>query len=199
MSLDLDEKYEIIYAHDEAFAYALAGRIVKKPEVSVWMILIPILFIHHAQRIKEYKEGVKSFANGILSAKTKALDKAYRDAADGIELSYGPGDYFPETELTTAHEQTLAQKQIRVIEVMEAHYKALLLTEGDTLGELIRNVYGRSGRYRDYFNRLMRAEKDLNRYLVENVHANDESAAVVSEIEKNSDALREEEISYFFR
>ena len=72
MPIDLDQKYEIIYAHEEQFAYALAGRVVKKPEASVWMILIPILFIHHAYKINQYKEGVKSFAKGILAAKKKS-------------------------------------------------------------------------------------------------------------------------------
>lgn len=198
MPIDLDQKYEIIYAHEEQFAYALAGRVVKKPEVSVWMILIPILFIHHAYKINQYKEGVKSFAKGILAAKKKALDKAYQDVSSGREISYGPGDYFPDAELTTEHEKTLAQKQTTVIRIMELHYKALLNADGDSLPELLKTVYGTSGQYREYLNRLMKAEKALNQYLVETVHTSSDAAAIVKQIEENCENLRQEEMNQVF-
>lgn len=198
MSLSLDEKYEIIYAHEENFAYALAKRVVKKPEVSVWMILIPILFLHHAHKINQYKAGVKHFAGGILASKKKALDKSYKEASTGEALNYGTDDYFPDVELNTLHERALAQKQAKVIRIMESHYKALFNTQGGSMTELLRKAYGSPGDYRHYFNRLAEAEAELNRYLVENVHSNDESVTVVKQIEKNCQELREEELKAFF-
>lgn len=198
MPLSLDEKYEIIYSHEENFAYALAKRVVKKPEVSVWMILIPILFIHHAHKINQYKTGVKQFAGGILSSKKKALDKSYKEVSTGEELNYGTDDYFPDVELKTLHERALGQKQAKVIRIMESHYKALFNTEGESMTELLRKAYGGTGDYRHYLNRMYEAEKELNRYLVENVHTNGDSIAVVRQIEKSCQELREEELKAFF-
>lgn len=198
MSLSLDEKYEIIYAHEENFAYALAKRVVKKPEVSVWMILIPILFLHHAHKINQYKAGVKQFAGGMLASKKKALDKSYKEASTGEEFDYGTDDYFPDVDLDTQHERVLAQKQAKVIRIMESHYKALFNTEGESMTELLRKAYGGPGDYRHYLNRMYEAEKELNRYLVENVHTNGDSIAVVRQIEKSCQELREEELKAFF-
>lgn len=198
MPLCLEEKYEVIYAHEENFAYALGKRIVKKPEVSVWMILLPILFVHHIQKVNQYKSGVQSFARGILSSKQKALDKAYREVSSGQALSYGPKEYFPDATLETEKDQVLAKKQIKVIRIMEEHYMSLLNAGGDSLEDLLRQAYQSPGKYRSYLERLKAAEQDLNQYLVDHIHTNGESSAVVRHIEKNCDMLREEEIKRLF-
>ena len=198
MALSLEEKYKIIYAHEEAFSFSLAKLVVKKPETSVWMILLPILFVHHAYRINQYKAGVKAFAKGILSSKIKALDKTFKEVSTGEPLSYGVKEYFPDVELQTEHEKTLAQKQITVLRIMETHFKALLNAEGRDLVTLHRWAYGCPDLYRDYFKRLAAAEKALNRYLAQHVHTSEEAAAVVKAIEKHCETLREEELKHFF-
>jgi hypothetical protein len=198
MSLSLDEKYEILFTHEEEFAYTLAKRVIKKPEVSVWMVLLPILFVHHAYRINQYKAGIKAFAKGIMSSKKKALDKSYKEAVTGEALLYDTQDYFPDVELKSLSDKALAQKQEKVIRLMEAHFNALFRAEGDSLGSLLKGAYGSPDRYRQYFNQLKDAEKSLNQYITEHVHDNEEAATVVLEIEKSCEALREEEIRYFF-
>lgn len=198
MPLSLDEKYEMIYAHEEEFTYALARRVVKKPEISVWMILLPILFVHHAYRVNQYKEGVKGFAKGIMSSKLKALDKSYREISSGETIEFETQDYFPDVELKTLSDKALAQKQEKVIRIMESHFRALLNASGETMDELLKNVYRSDREYRQYFEALMEAEKRLNLYLIEKVHTDEATAAVVREIESNCEALREEEVRYFF-
>ena len=198
MSLNLDEKYEIIYMHEEDFAYALAKKVVKKPEVSAWMFLVPILFIHHAYKINQYKAGVKGFAKGIMASKRKALDKVYKEVSSGEKLLYETEDYFPDVELKTLHDKALAQKQEKVIRIMESHFNALLSIEGESMAELLRNAYGSPAQYRQYFDKLTEVEKILNQYLIESVYTNGEATEVVREIEKNCETLREEEVQYFF-
>ncbi len=198
MTLRLDEKYERIYAHEENFAYALAKNIVKKPDMSVWMILLPILFVHHVYRVNQYKAGVKSFAEGILSSRKKALDKTYKEISYGKQLSYGIKDYFPDVDLTAQQDKALAEKQLVVLRIMETHYNALLQAEGENLQAILRKAYGSAGQYRNYFKKLTAAEKEINRHLREHVHTGEDARAVIKAIEQHSERLREEKVKYFF-
>ena len=77
--LKLDRKYALIWSHEEQFAYRLGQEVIDKPVVSVWMIILPVLLVHHMQRVTAYKNAVRGFAQGILEPRQKALDKARRD------------------------------------------------------------------------------------------------------------------------
>lgn len=198
MTQHLDEKYKRIYAHEENFAYTLAKNIVKKPDISVWMILLPVLFVHHIYRVNQYKAGVKSFAEGILLSKKKALDKTYKEISYGKQLSYGIKDYFPDVDLTAEQDKKLAQKQLAVLHILEAHYSALMHAEGESLPAMLRNTYGDANEYRDYFNRLTAAEKEINRHLREHVHTSEAAGGIIKAIEQHSERLREEETAFFF-
>ena len=198
MSRDLKEKYDIIYGYEQQFAFRLAQEVLKKPETSVWMILIPVLFIHHVTKIKEYKANVRSFAKNILSTRQKALDKAYREAEAGKSISYAVEDYFPDVTLVSKKDKILAEKQIRVIRAMEEHYLGMLKIPGKTLEELIRGVYRDSREYRRYLDRLTEAEMEVSRYLMEHFHVTEEARAVARNIECRCEELRELEVKFFF-
>ena len=47
---EYEEKAKMILDHEEWFAESLAIKIVEKPTLSVWMILIPIVFIYYFYR-----------------------------------------------------------------------------------------------------------------------------------------------------
>ncbi|WP_045220826.1 NF038143 family protein [Desulfonatronum thioautotrophicum] len=199
MSLNLREKYDIILDHERQFAYRLAKDVVKKPEVSVWMILLPVLFVHHMMKMTQYKEGIHTFAKNILGTKMKALDKALQDVETGEIQNYGPADYFPNVPLDSEQEIELADKQIRVLSLMEKHYRTLLEQSGGTLEDLVRGAYGSSGTYRYYINKLVEAEEGINRHLRQNFHTSEESGAVMRRIEERMAEMREEELRFFFQ
>ncbi|MFO8112706.1 MAG: NF038143 family protein [Desulfosalsimonadaceae bacterium] len=199
MTLSIDDKYDLIYAHEEQFAYRLGNEVVKKPEVSVWMILIPILFLHHMQKVNQYKAGVRSFAQGILAPQKKALDKAYKEASAGEKIHYDLKDYFSESDITAEKQQrTLAEKQVRVIRVMEEHYLAMLTVSAETFADLLKRAYLNRGEYRRYLNRLEKAEKELYEYLKNEVHTTEASREVIKQIEKSCERLRAEEMRRLF-
>ncbi len=199
MSSDLIRKYEMILSHEEQFAYALARNVVEKPEASAWMILIPILFVHHFMIIKHYKIGVRTFAESILSTKQKALDKAYIEAESGKKVSYDVEDYFPQVSLATSEETILAQKEIKVIKILEDHYRPMLLKHGNTLVELIRKVYPGPEAYRYFLKRLAYKEKEVILYLMDNFHRSEDSRIVARKIEHYCEVLRKEELRLFFQ
>lgn len=196
--MDLDQKYALLYAHEEAFSYRLAQEVVKKPEASVWMILLPVLFVHHFYRVNQYKEGVRSFAENFLSSRKKALDKAYDQALTGKGFDYGMDAYFPDHVLSE-QDKDLAQRQVQAIKVMEEHYLALMQAAGQSLEELVQNAYQSPEKYRRFINRLEETEQELNKYLLENVHTSEDSRIVVRQVEQQCASLREEEIKLFFK
>ncbi|MFO7802331.1 MAG: NF038143 family protein [Desulfovermiculus sp.] len=195
--MDLEQKYELLYAHEEAFSYRLAQEVVKKPEASVWMILLPVLFVHHFYRVNQYKEGVRSFAEHFLSSKKKALDKAYDQALAGKSMDYGMEVYFSAQDLS-GQNMDLVEKQVQVIKVMEAHYLALMQASGQSLEQLVHNAYQEPEQYRRFLNSLEEAEQELNIFLLQNVHTSEESSLVVRQVEQQCAQLREEEIKLFF-
>jgi hypothetical protein len=199
LSADFKEKYDIIYNYEQQFAYRLAKEVVRKPETSAWMILMPVLFVHHMFKITQYKANIHSFAENILSVRLKALDKAFKEAVAGKKISYGLDDYFPGVSLSSDKDRNLADKQLRVIRVMEEHYLAMLEARGKTLEELTLTVYRNVGEYRRYLSRLAEAEKEVSRYLMEHFHTTEESMSVAGNIEKHSADLRELDVSFFFR
>ncbi len=196
MHLSLKEKYDLILAHEERFAYRLGMEVIQKPEVSVWMILIPLLLLHHMIKINQYKTDIRSFAEKIMIPKKKALDKAYDEAATGRKIRYQVRDYFSGMALNSEQDKVLAEKQVRVIQVMEAHYSALLKTSGQSFEEIFKKVYRNRSRYRNYLSDLEKKEKALNEFIQNNIHTSAESREVIREIEKSCRRLREEELNH---
>lgn len=196
--LRLREKYDLIHSHEEQMAYRLAREVINKPEVSVWMILVPILFLHHIYRINQYKAGVHSFAEGMLDPKRKALDKAYLEAGEKNPSECGLSDYFPELVDGSEQQQQIAHKQIKVIRIMQEHYRTLLTKSGRSYEEILRRVYSTSGAYRTYLARLEQAEKELYAHLNKEVYTSEEARAVIKRMEDCSRRMREDELRYLF-
>ncbi|MFP4084215.1 MAG: NF038143 family protein [Desulfonatronovibrio sp.] len=198
MALSIKEKYDLIYAHEEQLAYRLGKEVINKPEVSVWMILIPILFLHHMYKINQYKAGVSSFAKGMLDPRKKALDMAYQDASQGRLSHREVLDYFPELDAGVEQQMKLAQKQVKMIQVLQQHYFSLLRESGQSYEDIIKKAYPSSGDYRRYMNSLEQAEKELYTYLNRKIHTNEESRKIIKNMEKCSQRIREDELRYFF-
>ncbi|MFW5975207.1 MAG: NF038143 family protein [Desulfosalsimonas sp.] len=195
---DLEKKYELILNYEEQFAYTLGREVIDKPEASVWMILLPVLFVHHAYRVNRYKEAVRSFARGILDSRQRALDMARRQIESGAREEIRGEDFFSELDSASERDLVLAEKQLEVIRIQQEHYLRLLDAPGDNYGDLIRNAYNEAGQYREYVSRLTAAEQELNRYLSENVHTDEDSRAVVQRMEDLCADLRGREVKSFF-
>lgn len=197
--MDLKDKYEIIRGYEELFAYRLGREVIDKPEATVWMMLIPILFVHHAYRIKKYKTGVHSFARGILDPRQKALDMALEEIRSGTKDRDLPESaYFPDLEGIGNYDTSLLSRQLKVINLFKSHYRRLLSAEGGDYAGLLKQAYPRAGQYREFVHSLNAAEKDLNRYLAENIHSSEQGRAIVHRMQKNCIDLREEEIRFFY-
>ena len=69
-----DKKY-LIYQEERKFAFAVASHVIDKPQLSLWMILIPVIFVYHFYRLKKYADGRKEFAHNFMITRERALNE----------------------------------------------------------------------------------------------------------------------------
>lgn len=195
--ISLDAKHELIRRQEEILAFDMAKQVIEKPKASIWIIFMPIFFVFQAQKIQKYKKSVREFAKGFMHTKLLALDAALDEARTGkLSSSYkeaaGDGSaYRPENA-------QIRNKQILEIGVLKEHYLLLLRSQGETYPELLRNAYTTAGAYLFFLNRLLKAEEEVNKAVIDSHHSTPEAREVVVRMEKVADKLREKEMREVF-
>jgi len=187
------ERAELILRHEREFAELLAQQVIERPRVSVWMILVPILFVFHMYRHSRYVEGRKQFVEHYLLSRTSAVREAAAALAEGRE---------PDTaRLAAANGVSDEVRPLlqEVLQVLAGHYGTLLRAEGSTADELIRSAYGSGTPYLLAMNRLNAAERKLYDALSARLEGQQEGVnGIVRSIEARSELLRREEAARIF-
>jgi hypothetical protein len=197
MPQPFEKAHRIIRDHEEKFAYSLAKQVIEKPQASVWLVFLPILLVFHFQRLQKYKDGIHSFARGVMRSKLLILDAALEEAKTGV---------FHRERVISAltgllsDEKAAAErgKKSEEMEILRQHYLLLLENEGSSYGALLRNAYGSSGDYRLFLNRLHKAEKEVNAAIVQISPPTSKACEVVERMENLSEKLREMEFKEIF-
>ena len=189
----INDKYLIIETHERQFAHRLSIEVIDKPKLSVWMILIPIIFVHYFYRFNKFSTGRKAFTENYLISRLRALGEALQVVESGhkpdieklVSLASLPMDALP------------AYRDL--LRILIDHYTDLLQADGDTYAEMIRSVYGGRTDFLLFVNRLNKAEKALDRALEsdmkEHIEGFDE---IVARIERNSETLRRADAAQIF-
>ena len=185
--LDMQEKINGILHAETLFAKRLALKVIEKPKLSIWMILIPIIFVHYFYRFKKFTTGQKQFSQNYMISIRRALG----EAAEVVDHGKNP-DPVSLASMSDVPE-AIREKQAHVYAVMLEHYIDLLRSEGDDVESLIRRVYQKRANYLLFLNRLNRAEKDRNAALKPLLYETTEGVnEVVERMERFSESLRRE-------
>jgi hypothetical protein len=200
----IDRNFLLLLRQEEKFARSLGWAVLEKPEVSVWMILIPILLLHHAHRIQQYRTGLLAFAERILQSKKMALELAREKLRRAGETGSrraprpppGPGSL--SADLETPEALTLEEAHAAEMELLEGHYRLLLAQRGASHAELIRKGYPSAGDYRSFLQRLSEAEADVHRAVLASRREDQSAREVVSKMQEAAARLRELEVSLIF-
>lgn len=148
-------KKDLILSQEEIFADAVAVSVLDKPKVSLWMILIPILFVYFVYRQQRFTSGRKQFAEDFIKTYRRSLEAACKALETG-----GAPDIEKIAQNATVPEQ-VKPIYIAWIQVLIEHYMDLLRAEGDSFDSLVRSAYASRTDYLLTLNRLNSAEKDL--------------------------------------
>jgi len=181
----VDQKHQIILEYEKMFADHLALKVLEKPKLSVWMILIPIIFVHYFHRIQKFNSGRNAFAENYMIARKRALDEAL-----AVIQTQKTADIKWLAGLSKLPEDVHEPNQ-KLFELLVSHYADLMRVEGDTIESLVQSTYRNRTNYLLFINQLNQIERNLNvalkPHLTDSVDGVDE---IVGKMEIYSEKLR---------
>ncbi|GAB4389586.1 MAG: hypothetical protein Kow0025_15870 [Thermodesulfovibrionales bacterium] len=188
-----DRKAVVIMERETWFAHALAGEVLDKPKLSIWLILIPILFVFYFEQQRKYTQGRRAFAENYLKVRRRAVEAA----AGGLQKGEPPDAM--EVALSSDLPEATRRHYAPVLSLLIGHYTALLGAEGEDYAALVRAAYKGREAYLDFFGRLNRAEHDLFEALRPRLEETSEGVAdIISRMEDASERLRLDEAGRIF-
>jgi hypothetical protein len=185
--MPLDEKRDLILAHEERFAHALAREVLATPKMNFWMIFIPFILIYHMFRHKRVVDGRKEFTANYLVTRKRASEEAFDSAERGRKPRID--DLVRDSKLPQE-----ARGPFRdLLTLLVDHYTELIRSPGHDMPSLLRSVYRSRTNYLLFLNRLNQTEKDLNRALRPHMSGGgSEIDDVMKRMEAASERLRRE-------
>lgn len=195
----IDTKYHLIISQERRFANTLATKVVDRPELSAWMILIPIIFIHYFYQHQRFRAAMEITCKEFMFTKQTALDAAMEIVQNGTPKAEALAAHFPEQEEGYAEEaQKIRQEQLKEIELLIDHYTKLLKAEGNDYQLLLKSAYRTRTDYARFLDQLQRAEKAVNLAAVHAFSQTEGFSETISKMETTTIFLREEELKAVF-
>lgn len=193
-TLSLEEKQQQILENEQTQAQQLAILVLEKPVPPIWMIFIPIFFVFHAWKIKQYANGLKNFAEHYLVSRRRALDAVVEAERHGGQV---------EIESLLRRVETLPDAARPLFSewmtLLTAHYRSLLSAPGNSHPALIRAGYRNKSNYLLFCNRLTKAEHAFNLALLPQIHGETEDLReVIEKMERGATELRRRESDEIF-
>ena len=149
-------KRDLILADEKQFAARVSVKVIDKPKLDVWMILIPIFFIFYFWQLKRYAKGRKTFAENFLITRKRALDEALRSAESGKRP-----DIEALVQASDIPDQVRQSYRIWVT-LLVAHYRDLILAHGSSYPALVKSTYKSRTNYLLFLNHLNQVERDFD-------------------------------------
>lgn len=185
------EKHDIIQVHETAFADTLSASIIARPKLSVWMILIPIMFVWFFYQFRRYAEGRREFTKHYLLSKQRALDEALHALDSGTEPDIG------HTAGLSDLPEDVRPLQAVVQNVLVGHFLGLLRADGDDYEALVRSAYRDRSAYLLFLNKLNKTESAVYSALTARMTEEGASNAVEAVV-RESERLRRQEAERIF-
>lgn len=197
----IDTKYEIIHSRERSLAKAVARRVVKTPDVTVWTFMIPLVFIFNFLR---YKRANEAFVLNFLFTKKLALDAALDMAKEGesrqdvlVRIEDKTSDILA-ADTKGVYSDRIRRKQMNEINLLLDHYLKLLEAEGKSYESLVKNAYQTRDSYDAFLRELTVAEKAVNRAAIQTVGRTEAASELISGMEKAAERIRAEEAEKIF-
>lgn len=155
-SQTMTRKHDLILADEERFAAQVSAKVIDKPRLEVWMILIPVFFVFYFWQLKRYAKGRKTFAEKFLITRKRTLGQALHSAETGkapdivkvVQASDIPFETRPDYR--------------RWVTLLAEHYRDLILAQGSSYPELVRSTYKTRTNYLLFLNRLNQVEHQFD-------------------------------------
>ena len=179
------QKRDLILADEKRFAARVSARVIDKPRLDVWMILIPVFFVFYFWQLKRYAKGRKTFAEKFLITRKRSLDEALQSAETGENPDIG--------KLVQAADipDKIRQDYRRWLTLLVDHYRDLILARGSDYPALVRSTYKSRTNYLLFLNRLNQAEREFDAALKPHLEKTTENVnGIIKLMEESVTGLR---------
>jgi len=181
-------------------AKAVASAVIESKPLTVWEMMIPLVFIHNFLRYKRTRE---VFTLNFLFTKKLALEAAFDTVKKGQSRQQAMARIKEKTRNILAadkkgiYSQKIRQRQMKEIELLIEHYRKLLQAEGKDYNSMMKNAYRTWEEYSAFLEQIRRAEKEVNRAAQQTVRVATASD-LVSKMEKATERIRRSEAGKIF-
>ncbi len=162
MSENYHKKYKIILEKEESRARTLALSLIKPKQLTVWEILIPVIFILNYVKLKHSRE---IFIQNQMFTKKMALDAALDMKKKDAPKTAVMAQIDSKTKELVAsvpngiYSDDIRQQQLSEVELLIDHYTALLSAPGMDHAALVTHAYQTAADYSSFLTTLQSAEK----------------------------------------
>ena len=174
-SVDYSANRDLLLDHERQVARTVAGDVVDRPELALWMILIPVFFVFYFFQLKRYKNGLKEFSRNFLISRERALDWVYDASRKQSQVDVD------ELAAQSDSPEEVRNEYRLWMEALVDHFQTLITVPGSSYGELVRNGYRKKSSYQRALDRLNRTEREFNRALASHLPGDQESITQVVE------------------
>ena len=189
-----EEKAAFIIAQEEVFAHTLALKVLDRPKLSIWMILIPVIFVYFFYRYQRFSSGRKAFCENYLVSRKRALNEALEVIRTGRKPDINA------LARQSSLPQEVREKNTEVLAVLVDHYIDLLHADGEDFPALVRSAYKTRTNFLLFVNQLNQAEKALNRALEPHLAADSGDVSdIIDLINLHSDKIHKELLKEIFK
>jgi hypothetical protein len=159
---DYYKKYQIILEKEQSMARTLALSLIKPKPLTVWEIMIPVIFILNYVKLKHSRE---IFIQNQLFTKKMALDAALDMKKKDFPKDTVMAQIDARTKELVAsvpggiYSDDIRQQQLNEIDLLIDHYSLLLNAPGVDYAALVTKTYPTAAAYSSFLDALRSAEK----------------------------------------
>jgi len=193
-TINIEEQQDIILEHEKEVAAELASKVVDRPVLAWWMVLIPIFFIYYFYKFKRYTSALEDFARNFLLTRHRALQEAVDALSEKRKINISLL-----VEQTTGLPEKAQPAFREWMNVLTNYYRELLASGGQNYPRMAQKAYANRSNYLLICNRLNKTEKAYNRSLLPQI-AGDISAfrSIIEKINTEMETIRRRDARKFF-
>jgi hypothetical protein len=189
----IDEKREWILENEYQLAGRISREIIHRPELNIWMIIIPVIFVYFFFQLNRSVSAKKEFVQNFVLSRKNILNEACALSEDGAK---------PDFEEMAKYEKvpdSAVEAYKTWANALFEHYQMLLDEKGDSYAGLIRGRYENRDRYLLILDRISKVENEFHKALRKDLDGSVKNAGdVITAMEKSLPLLRREEADGIF-
>ena len=197
---DYYKKFKIIFERERSMAQGLAASLIRPKPLTVWEIMIPVIFILNYVKLKHSRE---IFIQNQMFTKKMALDAALEMKKKEVSKETVMRQIQTKTkELLTSvpggiYSDDIRRQQLNEIDLLIEHYRKLLNAEGQDYAALVTTAYPTAAAYNSFFDQLKLAESEVMG-AAQRTLGSQTDMATAEKIESITDSMRAAEVNKIF-